>query len=88
MTAPSGSSAELALPFAGRVRFEGVEGEHAELVPRAEKLAEQYRERLVQQQQGLERIAAKAGWRVTLDRTDRPALQSLLTLHQMLAGET
>ncbi len=79
--------AELALPFTGRVRFEGVEGEDSELVPRAERLAEQYRDRLAAQQQGLGSIASRAGWRVTLDRTDRVPLHSLLSLHQMLGGE-
>ncbi len=79
--------AELSLPFTGRVRFEGVEGEAAEVVPRAERVAEQYRERLAAQQQGLERIALQSGWRIVLDRTDRGALQSLMPLHQILAGE-
>ena len=38
--------AELSLPFKGRVRFDGVEGEASEIVPRAERIADQYRERL------------------------------------------
>jgi uncharacterized protein (DUF58 family) len=79
--------AELSLPFSGRVRFEGVEGEASEIVPRAERIADQYRERLAAQQQGLERVATKAGWRIVLDRTDVPALQGLLPLYQMLAGD-
>jgi uncharacterized protein (DUF58 family) len=79
--------AEITLPFAGRVQFEGSEGEIAELVPRAEALRDDYRARLARQQQGLETIAKEAGWRVMLDRTDRPALEALQELYLMLGGE-
>ncbi len=80
--------AEITLPFSGRVRFEGVEGEDAELAPRAEALRDEYRARLARQQQGLEGIAKQAGWQVLLDRTDRPALAPLQDLFVMLAGAT
>jgi uncharacterized protein (DUF58 family) len=79
--------AEVSLPFTGRVRFEGVEGEASEIVPRAERVADQYRERLAAQQHGLERIAAHAGWRIVLDRTDKAPLQGLLPIYQILAGD-
>ena len=78
--------AEIDLPFAGRVRFEGLESETPELAPRAEALRAEYKERLATQQGGLERIAAKAGWRIVLARTDRPALESLIELYTALAG--
>ena len=79
--------AEITLPFSGRVRFEGMEGEAAELAPRAEALRDDYRARLARQQQGLETIAKEAGWRLMLDRTDRPALEPLQELYIMLGGE-
>ena len=79
--------AEITLPFSGRVRFEGVEGEAAELAPRAESLRDEYRARLARQQQELETIAKQAGWQIVLDRTDRPALTVLQELFLLLGGE-
>jgi uncharacterized protein (DUF58 family) len=79
--------AEIVLPFSGRVRFEGSEGEASELAPRAERLRADYRARLAAQQKALERIATRAGWGVMLARTDQPPLQPLIRLHATLSGE-
>jgi len=45
--------AEQTLPFAGRVRFSGLEGEQEELVPRVESIRAAYVERLEAHQAGL-----------------------------------
>ena len=78
--------AERALPFSGRVRFEGFKGEAPELVAKAETLRRDYRARLAAHNAGLERIAAKAGWSLLAAPTDKPALETLTTLYLMLAG--
>ena len=79
--------AEITLPFTGRVRFTGSENEAAELVPRAEMLQAEYRNRLAAQQAGLERIARQAGWTLCLDRTDRTPLQALIELYRVIGGD-
>lgn len=77
--------AEGQLPFAGRVRFSGVEGEPDELVPRVETIREAYRDRLRRHCDGLAAIARAAGWSFAGHRTDRPPQLALLSLYGALA---
>jgi len=79
--------AEEELPFAGRVRFEGVE-EHDELViSRVETVREDYRLRFQRHRDGLAAIARAVGWSVGFHRTDRPPHLALLALHAALTAD-
>ncbi len=64
--------AELELPYAGRVRFEGTEGEAPQLVPRAQDVRDAYAEALAAQQAGLARLCAGGGFGL-LRAPHRPA---------------
>jgi uncharacterized protein (DUF58 family) len=79
--------AEEELPFAGRVRFEGVE-EHDELViSRVETVREDYRRRFQRHRDGLVAIARAVGWTIGFHRTDRPPHLALLALHAALTAD-
>ncbi|MDR3514648.1 MAG: DUF58 domain-containing protein [Azospirillaceae bacterium] len=73
--------AEEALPYDGRVRFAGLEGEDAILVPRVEDLRPAYRVRMQAHRDGLAAIARAAGWSYACHHTDRPPQAALLTLY-------
>ncbi len=77
--------AEETLPFAGRIRFEGVEGEQPILMSRAEAVRDAYIEKLAAHRAGLQAIAGAAHWTFATHRTDRPAPQALLGLFNTLA---
>ena len=79
--------AEETLPYAGRVRFDGLEGEAAFLAPRAEDLRMAYAARLAARQDRLARLCGAAGFRFVRHRTDHPAATALLALFIALAGE-
>jgi uncharacterized protein (DUF58 family) len=79
--------AEEDLPFAGRVRFEGVEEPDALLVSRVETLRGDYAERYRAHRDGLAAIARGVGWTIGFHRTDRPPHLALLSLHAALAAE-
>jgi uncharacterized protein (DUF58 family) len=77
--------AEESLPFAGRVRFEGVEGAEHALLPRVETARALYAERLAAHRAGLRAIAGAAGWSFALHHTDQPPEAALLAAYQALA---
>lgn len=77
--------AELALPFEGRVHFEGLEGEKAWLLSRVESVRGEYMERLAAQQAGLKAIARAVGWGWSQHSTDRPPQTALLALYTALS---
>jgi uncharacterized protein (DUF58 family) len=79
--------AEETLPFAGRVRFEGLERENPILISRVETVREAYVERLERQREGLGAIARRAGWSFSSHRTDRPPQTALLALYAALAPQ-
>ncbi len=78
--------AEENLPYDGRTRFEGVEGEGDYVASRAERLRGPYHERLEAQREGLRAICRKLGWTCGQHRTDRPAEGALLGLYTSVAG--
>ncbi|WP_421707193.1 DUF58 domain-containing protein [Algihabitans sp.] len=80
--------AEEGLPFRGRVRFEGLEGEDPWLLSRVETVRGAYLERLTQQRDGLVEIARQAGWTAGLHHTDSTPQSALLGLYQALAVQT
>ncbi len=79
--------AEATLPFDGRVRFEGLEGEQETLIPRVESVREAYLDRLKSQQDGLQALCRSAGWTWAVHHTDRPPQTALLTLFAALSQD-
>ncbi len=78
--------AETSLPYDGRVRFQGLEGERDALIPRVETIRDLYRGRLQAQQEGLAAMCAAAGFGFGVHRTDRPPETSLLALYTALGA--
>ena len=79
--------AEEDLPFAGRVRFEGVEERDEIVIGRVETIREDYAERFRRHKEGLAEIARAVGWTLGYHRTDRPPHLALLALHAALAAD-
>jgi uncharacterized protein (DUF58 family) len=77
--------AEETLPFAGRVRFEGLEQEAPLLIRRVETVREEYMQKLASHREGLATIARATGWSYGSHRTDRPPHTALLALYGALA---
>lgn len=77
--------AEVELPYAGRVRFRGLEREGEELVPRVETIRDAYGARLAAQQEGLAAIARAAGFSYGIHRSDHSAEAALMALYVALA---
>ncbi|MDE2573974.1 MAG: DUF58 domain-containing protein [Rhodospirillales bacterium] len=77
--------AEALLPYAGRIRFEGLRSRVEALVPRVEGVREAYARRLAEQQAGLAAICRAAGWAFMSHRTDHAPETALLGLYTALA---
>ncbi|MBX9750824.1 MAG: DUF58 domain-containing protein [Roseococcus sp.] len=77
--------AEETLPYSGRIRFDGLEGEAPLLVPRVETIRGLYAERLAAHRDGISTMARAAGWGFATHRTDQPPHAALLALWQALA---
>ena len=77
--------AEETLPYAGRIRFDGLEGEAPLLVPRVETVRALYAERLAAHRGAIATMARAAGWGFATHRTDQPPHMALLALWQALA---
>lgn len=76
--------AEATLPYDGRVRFEGLQGERDALIPRVESIRDTYRDRLKRQQEGLAAICSAAGFGFGVHRTDHAPETALLSLYNAL----
>ena len=76
--------AEIALPYDGRVRFRGLEGEADAVVPRVQGVREAYGEALASQQAGLATVCAAAGFGFAVHHTDHPPEAALLALWMAL----
>jgi uncharacterized protein (DUF58 family) len=79
--------AEEDLPFAGRVRFAGVEERDEVVIGRVETIREDYAERFRRHRDGLTTIARAVGWSIGYHRTDRPPHLALLALHAALSAD-
>lgn len=77
--------AEEALPYAGRVRFQGLEDEGDALIARVEGVRGAYAARLAAQQDGLRAACRAAGWSFAVHRTDASPEAALLALYTALA---
>jgi len=77
--------AETTLPYDGRVRFQGMQGERETLIPRVETVRSTYRDRLKRQQDGLAAICSAAGFGFGVHRTDHAPETALLSLYTALS---
>ena len=77
--------AEESLPYDGRIRFEGLEGEGEMLAGRAQDLRGAYAERLADHRAALAALARARGWSFATHRTDQPPQPALLGLYTQLA---
>lgn len=73
--------AEESLPFAGRIRFEGLEAEGSTLINRTENVRRDYCNRLTARREQIIQLAHHHGWSFTLHHTDRPPQEALLALY-------
>ncbi len=78
--------AEETLPYEGRTEFAASEGRDTFIAGRAETLRDQYRARLAAHRDALREETQRIGWSFLIHRTDRPAEEPLLALHNRLAG--
>lgn len=78
--------AEADLPYAGRIRFRGLEREGDTLIPRVEGVRDEYGRRLKAQQEGLAAICAAAGFGFGVHRTDHSPETALLGLYIALTA--
>ncbi len=78
--------AEKSLPFAGRTRFEGLEGEGNLTVRRVETARGEYRNRIDAQVDGLRTLCRRAGWSFGGHRTDRSPESALLGAYMALSA--
>ena len=78
--------AERSLPFEGRIRFEGTEGEASETISRAEAVREDYRSRFEAHVEGLRELALRLGFGFRQHRTDQSAESTLLHLYMALSA--
>jgi uncharacterized protein (DUF58 family) len=77
--------AEPSLPFAGRVRFEGLEDDGATLIGNVEGVRLRYRDRIEAHRQGLRDLARSLGWTLASHVCDQPPEPPLLALYNALS---
>jgi uncharacterized protein (DUF58 family) len=77
--------AEPILPFAGRVRFEGLENDGAALIGNVDSIRGRYRDRIEAHRHGLRELARNLGWTLASHVTDHPPEPPLLALYNALS---
>ncbi len=78
-------SSEETLPFEGRVRFEGLEGEGAALIGRVEAVRADYIAVVDNHRQAITDLARSLGWSFAVHRTDKAPQSALLALFTALS---
>jgi uncharacterized protein (DUF58 family) len=79
--------AEETLPFSGRTRFEGMEGEGETLIGRPESLRDDYAARFKAHRAELSQLVLTAGWSFSVHHTDQPAQAALLALYTAMSAQ-
>lgn len=77
--------AEEDFPFTGRTRFEAAGGAEALVFGKAQDARAAYRALWASHGEQLRALARRAGWTLVTHRTDRPASNAVLALHQALS---
>lgn len=80
--------AEETLPYTGRVRLSGLEGEPPVLSERIEDLAQAFAQRVAAHRERLRTAAQAVGWSFLAHRTDHPPAPALLALFSRLQDRT
>ena len=78
--------AEETFPYAGRIEFVEPEGAGAVTAGRAEAWREDYAARVERHRTEIRLEADRLGWSFIIHRTDRPATELLLKLHEQLGA--
>jgi uncharacterized protein (DUF58 family) len=76
---------EETLPFRGRIRFDGLEGEGSALIGRVERVRDDYVELMNNHRKGLSDLARSVGWTFAVHHTDRAPQTPLLALYGALS---
>ncbi|MFW8593995.1 DUF58 domain-containing protein [Cribrihabitans neustonicus] len=76
--------AEEAFPFAGRTRFESIEGGISHETLKASALQARYLERLAERRDALAQLCRSAGWRMGQHHTGHPAQSALMWIYHAL----
>jgi uncharacterized protein (DUF58 family) len=76
---------EETLPFRGRIRFDGLEGEGSALIGRVEMVRDDYVALMDSHRRALGDIARSVGWTFAVHHTDRPPQTPLLALYGALS---
>jgi uncharacterized protein (DUF58 family) len=76
---------EEGFPFTGRIRFEGAEEEEAHLLRRADRVRDEYREKLALHREELKDLATTFGWSFANHSTEHPPEAALLGLYGTLS---
>lgn len=79
--------AEETLPFSGRVRFDGMEGEGSILIGRVEAVRSEYTELMRLHREAVAQIARGFGWSYTAHATDQSPETALLALYSAIAEQ-
>jgi uncharacterized protein (DUF58 family) len=79
--------AEETFPYAGRIEFVEPEGAGTITAGRAENWREDYQARVARHRAEIRAETERLGWSFIVHRTDRPATELLLKLHERLASE-
>ena len=79
--------AEETFPYAGRVEFVEPEGAGTITAGRAENWREDYAARVERHRAEIRAEADRLGWSFIIHRTDRPATDLLLKLHERFGGD-
>lgn len=79
--------AEETLPFSGRVRFVGLEGDGEYTVGRAQSLQREYTALLNARRETLALLCRRLDWTFSAHRTDRPPQLALLALYRALGED-
>ncbi len=79
--------AEETLPFTGRVRFIGLEGDGEYTVGRAQSLQREYQARISARREALALLCRRFNWTFSAHRTDRPPQLALLALYTALGED-
>jgi uncharacterized protein (DUF58 family) len=79
--------AEETFPYAGRIEFVEPEGAGSVRAGRAENWREDYVARVARHRAEIRAETERLGWSFIVHRTDRPATELLLKLHERLGSE-
>jgi uncharacterized protein (DUF58 family) len=77
--------AEMELPFAGRVRFEGMERDGMALIGNVDNVRGEYKGRMQAHREGLRDLARSLSWTFASHRCEQPPEPALLALYTALS---